>query len=223
MALGPLRGPGPDLRCVGLRGWRRGRGEPPTKDKPLEPSEQPLPPPLGSEGGGRRSPRRRVRRTQSAREPRQWTCPLRLRSRVPARLPPRVRAFGRPLPSEADLRAAHSWSRGPRAHSGGSPGMAGTRQVECSDWLKLRTVTLLLEHNGAERPHSAKGGKPKPTPKARDREGAQERTPARLREVRAPRTWDREEAVKEEVRRRTTPTSTTRKTRRKKRLRTTTR
>ena len=120
MALGPLRGPGPDLRCVGLRGSRLQAGRKrraPAKDEPLEPSEQPLPPPLKSEGGGRRSPRRRVRRTQTARkekprcrgssprrwvgglEPRQWTCPLRLRSRVPARPRSRVRAFGRPLPS----------------------------------------------------------------------------------------------------------------------------
>ena len=106
------------LWVCGARGCRRGgRGEPPAKDEPLEPSEQPLPPPLGSEGGGRRSPRRRVRRTQTAckekppverlqpaplgRKTRasQWTCPLRLRSRVPARPRPRVRAFGRPLPS----------------------------------------------------------------------------------------------------------------------------
>ena len=51
--------------------------------------------------------------------------------------------------------------------------MAGTRQVEPSDWLKLRTVTLLLEHNQEGEPVAAPSGRtaPKEENRSPPREG----------------------------------------------------
>ena len=131
MALGPCRGPCPDLRSVGLRGSR-----PRTKG---EPAEQSPPPPLGREGGGLRSPRMRARRTQAARK---------------------EGFFWRARRSEGAL----WWKRG--------SGWAG--QVEPKDWLKLRTVTLLLEHlNREDGPVVAPSGRtaPKKENRSPPREG----------------------------------------------------
>ena len=51
--------------------------------------------------------------------------------------------------------------------------MAGTRQVEPSDWLKLRSVTLLLKHNQEGEPVAAPSGRtaPKEENRSPPREG----------------------------------------------------
>ena len=126
-----------------------------------------------------------------------------------------------------------------RAHSGGSPGMAGTRQVEPSDWLKLRTVTLLLEHNQEGEPVAAPSGRtaPKEENRSPPREGKGQGGSSKENPRPPPGCEGSKDlgpggggqgggAGKPPLkgrRRRTTPTSTTRKTRRKKRRRTTTR
>ena len=213
------------LWVCGARGCRRGRrGEPTTKEEAPEPSGQPLPPPLGSEGGGRRSPKEKgAEDADRAQGETAAEAPARAAgtedsSHVSGRALSVFEAGSEPAsvpesgpsaglchpPSEADSWAVHSWSGGPRACGGGSPGLAGTRQVEPSDWLKLRTVTLLLEHLNQEGEHvAAPNGRaaPKEEHRSPPREGKGQggvpRENPRLGGVRAP---SREEAVKEEVR-----------------------
>ena len=134
------------LWVCGARGCRRGgRGEPPAKDEPLEPSEQPLPPPLGSEGGGRRSPRRRVRRTQTARKEkppleRLQPAPLGRRTRATSvDVPPPSSKPGpsqTPSPSQG-LRPAFAIP--PRRQTSGQPIVGpearGRIVVEAREWL----------------------------------------------------------------------------------------
>ena len=108
------------------------------------------------------------------------------------------------------------------------------------DWLKLRTVTLLLEHlNREDGPVVAPSGRTAPKkenrspPREGKGQGGDPREPPRPPSIgRALRTRGMEEAVKEEAReslppkgrrRKTTPTSTTRRTRKRRRRRTTTR
>ena len=120
---------------------------------------------LGSEGGGRRSPRRRARRTQAARKERPplqrlQAAPLGRKTQTTSvDVPP---PFPRPGPSHTQSpsqgrRPAFATpprrSGGPGACGGGVAGNSGTRQA---DWLKLRTVTLLLEHLNRE-PREGKG------------------------------------------------------------------
>ena len=247
MALGPLRGPCPDLRSVGLRGSRLQAGR-----KRRAPDEGRAPgavraasaPPFG----GRR-PRARRDRCRGSR-PRRWDGRL---NPSPTQSPSQgtkscwdEHSWSARLchpPSQADSRAAHSEPGGPRACGGGGPGLAGNsgaRQVEPADWLKLRTVTLLLEHLNREgEPVAAPSGltAPKKENRSPPREGKGQgggprENPRPPSGGEGSKDSGLEEAVKEEVRenlplkgrrRRTTPTSTTRKTRRKKRLRTMTR
>ena len=82
------------LWVCGARGCRRGgRGELPAKDEPLNPSEQPLPPPLGERG------RRQKKPNEKGAEDTDRAQGETAAAGVPARPRPRVRAFGRPLPS----------------------------------------------------------------------------------------------------------------------------
>ncbi|CAE7572142.1 unnamed protein product, partial [Symbiodinium microadriaticum] len=113
----------------------------------------------------RRSPRRRARRTQAARKERPplqrlQAAPLGRKTQTTSvDVPP---PFPRPGPSHTQSpsqgrRPAFATpprrSGGPGACGGGVAGNSGTRQA---DWLKLRTVTLLLEHLNRE-PREGKG------------------------------------------------------------------
>ena len=147
------------------------------------------------------------------------------------------RALGQPLPSPLGGR--------PRACFGGpggpSAGVAGAGQVEPKDWLKLRTVTLLLEHlNREDGPVVAPSGRtaPKKENRSPPREGKGQGGDPRE----PPRPPSGGEGSKDSGhggggqgggagkpffskgrRRKTTPTSTTRRTRKRRRRRTTTR
>ena len=177
MALGPLRGPRPDLRSVGLRGSRLQVGK---KRRAHDEGGAPgtfraaSAPPSGERGRRQKKPKEkgaedagRAQGETAAAEAPARAAGTEDSSHVSGRAPAVFEAGAQPdsfpgsgpsasfchPPSEAEPRPAHSWAGGPRTCGGGSSGVAGSRQVEPQDWLRRRTV----EH--------AKGGEPQPTPR----------------------------------------------------------
>ena len=140
MALGPCRGPCPDLRSVGLRGSRLQAGRKRRAPDEGRAGRAVSAPRLGREGGGLRSPRMRARRTQAARKEKKP-----LQKLQPAPLGRKTRAtsvdvpppFSEPGPSQT--RSSSQGPQGPRRQTPGlpleGPEARGRLVVEAREWL----------------------------------------------------------------------------------------